>query len=88
VTAALARRERGDETLMEIARSYAVSDSTISRLLLLRVAIAADHALAGAPRSALRPRADMVLTDAEKAENNRIAVCCSRSKSRVIVLDI
>jgi hypothetical protein len=32
VTAALARRERGDETLMEIARSYAVSDSTISRL--------------------------------------------------------
>jgi ferredoxin len=31
---------------------------------------------------------DMVLTDAEKAENNRIAVCCSRSKSRVIVLDI
>ncbi|WP_158818826.1 cytochrome P450 [Methylocapsa sp. S129] len=31
---------------------------------------------------------DMVLTDAEKAENDRIAVCCSRSKSRVIVLDI
>jgi hypothetical protein len=32
VTAALARREKGDETLMEIARSYAVSHSTISRL--------------------------------------------------------
>jgi ferredoxin len=31
---------------------------------------------------------DMVLTAVEKAENNRIAVCCSRSKSRVIVLDI
>ena len=29
---ALARRERGDQTLMEIARSYAVSHSTISRL--------------------------------------------------------
>jgi DNA invertase Pin-like site-specific DNA recombinase len=29
---ALARRERGDETLMEIARSYNVSHSTISRL--------------------------------------------------------
>ena len=29
---ALARREKGDETLMEIARSYAVSRSTISRL--------------------------------------------------------
>jgi hypothetical protein len=29
---ALARRERGDETLMQIARSYNVSYSTISRL--------------------------------------------------------
>jgi hypothetical protein len=29
---ALARREKGDETLVEIARSYAVSHSTISRL--------------------------------------------------------
>jgi DNA invertase Pin-like site-specific DNA recombinase len=29
---ALARREKGDETLMEIVRSYAVSHSTISRL--------------------------------------------------------
>jgi DNA invertase Pin-like site-specific DNA recombinase len=28
----LARREEGDETLPEIARSYAVSYSTISRL--------------------------------------------------------
>jgi hypothetical protein len=32
VTAALARREKGDGTLMEIARSYAVSHSTISLL--------------------------------------------------------
>jgi len=31
---------------------------------------------------------DMVQTDAEKASNMRIAVCCSRSKSRVLVLDI
>ena len=31
---------------------------------------------------------DLVLTDAEKAENNCIAVCCSRSQSRRLVLDI
>jgi len=31
---------------------------------------------------------DMVLTDAEKAENNRIAVCCSRSRTRELTLDI
>lgn len=31
---------------------------------------------------------DMVQTDAEKASNRYIAVCCSRSKSRVLVLDI
>lgn len=31
---------------------------------------------------------DMVLTAAEKASNQRIAVCCSRSLSRTIVLDI
>jgi cytochrome P450/ferredoxin-NADP reductase len=31
---------------------------------------------------------DMVLTDTEKSENDRIAVCCSRSQSRIIVLDI
>ena len=31
---------------------------------------------------------DLVLTDAEKAENNCIAVCCSRSHSRRLVLDI
>jgi hypothetical protein len=26
--------------------------------------------------------------EAEKAENDRIAVCCSRSQSKIIVLDI
>jgi cytochrome P450/ferredoxin-NADP reductase len=31
---------------------------------------------------------DMVLTAAEKAENDRMAVCCSRSQSSVIVLDL
>ena len=31
---------------------------------------------------------DLVLTDAEKAMNDRIAVCCSRSQSRRLVLDI
>ena len=31
---------------------------------------------------------DLVLTDAEKAANNCIAVCCSRSQSRRLVLDI
>jgi len=31
---------------------------------------------------------DMVQTDAEKASNRQVAVCCSRSKSRVLVLDI
>lgn len=31
---------------------------------------------------------DMVLTAVEKAENNRIAVCCSRSQSRKIILDL
>lgn len=31
---------------------------------------------------------DMVLTEAEKAENHRIAVCCSRSQSPTLVLDI
>ena len=31
---------------------------------------------------------DMVQTDEEKAKNNRIAVCCSRSKSKKLVLDI
>lgn len=31
---------------------------------------------------------DMVQTDEEKASNEKIAVCCSRSKSKVLVLDI
>jgi len=31
---------------------------------------------------------DMVLTDAEKASNQRIAVCCSRSKTKVLKLRI
>ena len=31
---------------------------------------------------------DMVLTDDEKASNDRIAVCCSRALSRTLVLDI
>jgi len=31
---------------------------------------------------------DMVLTDSEKAGNSRIAVCCSRSRSRRLVLDL
>ncbi len=31
---------------------------------------------------------DMVLTDQEKAANTKIAVCCSRSKTKRIVLDI
>lgn len=31
---------------------------------------------------------DMVQTDGEKADNNRIAVCCSRSRSRRLVLDL
>jgi vanillate O-demethylase ferredoxin subunit len=31
---------------------------------------------------------DMVLTAAEKAENSRIAVCCSRSQSAELVLDL
>lgn len=31
---------------------------------------------------------DMVQTDAEKADNGRIAVCCSRSRSRRLVLDL
>lgn len=31
---------------------------------------------------------DMVQTDGEKADNKRIAVCCSRSRSRRLVLDL
>ena len=31
---------------------------------------------------------DMILTDTEKAENKRIAVCCSRSLSATLVLDL
>ncbi|MEP5731404.1 MAG: cytochrome P450/oxidoreductase [Sulfitobacter sp.] len=31
---------------------------------------------------------DLVLTDCEKASNNRIAVCCSRSKTKKLVLDL
>ncbi len=31
---------------------------------------------------------DLVLTDVEKAANSRITVCCSRSKSKTLVLDI
>ena len=31
---------------------------------------------------------DMVLTVEEKAANQRIAICCSRSRSRTLVLDI
>lgn len=31
---------------------------------------------------------DMVLTEVEKAEGERIAVCCSRSQSAVLVLDL
>lgn len=31
---------------------------------------------------------DLVLTDAEKAEGSRIAVCCSRSRSATLVLDL
>jgi vanillate O-demethylase ferredoxin subunit len=31
---------------------------------------------------------DMVLTSEEKADNNRIAVCCSRSQSPRLVLDV
>jgi len=31
---------------------------------------------------------DMVLTDAEKASNQRITVCCSRSKTKVLKLRI
>ncbi len=31
---------------------------------------------------------DLVLTDGEKASNNHIAVCCSRSKTKKLVLDL
>lgn len=31
---------------------------------------------------------DLVLTDGEKASNDRIAVCCSRSKTKKLVLDL
>jgi len=31
---------------------------------------------------------DLVLTDTEKAMNNRVAVCCSRSQSKRLVLDL
>lgn len=31
---------------------------------------------------------DMILTDAEKAENDRVALCCSRSQSAELVLDL
>jgi len=31
---------------------------------------------------------DMVLTDVEKASNEMIAVCCSRSRSRILKLDV
>lgn len=31
---------------------------------------------------------DLVLTDGEKASNDRIAVCCSRSKTKRLVLDV
>jgi len=31
---------------------------------------------------------DMILTDTEKAENDRIALCCSRSQSAELVLDL
>ena len=31
---------------------------------------------------------DLVQTDAEKASNERITVCCSRSKSKQLVLDL
>ena len=31
---------------------------------------------------------DLVLTDGEKASNDRIAVCCSRSKTKTLVLDL
>lgn len=41
------------------------------------------HVLNGRP-----DHRDMVLTAAEKAENDRIAVCCSRSQSPLLVLDI
>jgi hypothetical protein len=30
----------------------------------------------------------MMFTDAEKAEDNQVALCCSRSKSAVFVIDI
>jgi cytochrome P450/ferredoxin-NADP reductase len=41
------------------------------------------HVLDGRP-----DHRDMVLTDIEKAENRRIAVCCSRSQSATLVLDL
>ena len=31
---------------------------------------------------------DLVMTDSEKAGNGKIAICCSRSKTRQLVLDI
>jgi vanillate O-demethylase ferredoxin subunit len=31
---------------------------------------------------------DLYLSDEEKAENNVIMICCSRSKSPVLVLDL
>jgi vanillate O-demethylase ferredoxin subunit len=31
---------------------------------------------------------DCVLTDAEKAENTQITLCCSRSKTPLLVLDL
>jgi hypothetical protein len=36
---AIQRRERGDETLREIARTYDVSHITISRLVLSRITL-------------------------------------------------
>ena len=34
------------------------------------------------------PHRDMVLTDAEKATNDRMMVCCSGAKSTRLVLDL
>ena len=31
---------------------------------------------------------DLVLTDAEKAANNKMTICCSRSKTKRLILEI
>ena len=71
----------GDETILTALRRHGISVETSCQNGVCGSCLT--KVIEGRPE-----HRDMVLTDAEKAANDVIAVCCSRSKSRVLKLHV